>query len=434
MDRRVGQGSRFAAWRVLHDVRHGVPFDRALDRAAADLEPADRRLVHELTGGVFRSRTALDALIAPFVARGLESVRPDTLDLLRLGAFQLRLLDRIPAHAAVETTVAVARRLGGSRVAGFVNAVLRQIAATAPSAPDSAVTPSGDWATRFSHPDWLVARWLDHFGKDSTEQLLAWNNRRPPLVIQPARWTQEQLIEACRERNIPAEPAPFGAGLVVTGHRPEAIPGFSQGAFIVQDPAQALVTAFADLPPGSTLYDACAAPGGKTIRLALRARLVVAADRRLSKVRRLVQNLERAGNGRAMPIVADALHPPIRPVEAVLLDVPCSGTGTLSRNPDARWRITPAILQSLVDQGSRLLDAVATVVRPGGLLLYATCSLEPEENEEQVNRFLARHPEFRRAPSAITDPDTRTPLGDLMILPHRHGTDGAFAARLLRTA
>ena len=201
---------------------------------------------------------------------------------------------------------------------------------------------------------------------------------------------------------------------------------------MVQDPAQALLTWFADLPPTTMLYDACAAPGGKTIAFGRGIAGVIAGDARRARVERLTHNLRRAGSGREHAIVANARRPPVRQLDAVLLDVPCLGTGTFARHPDARLRVTEQALAGLVEEQAELLEQTAGVVTPGGLLIYSTCSLEPEENERQVDRFLAVHREFAREPSE-TFPAALTSLnGDLMILPHRHSMDGAYAARLRR--
>jgi 16S rRNA (cytosine967-C5)-methyltransferase len=194
------------------------------------------------------------------------------------------------------------------------------------------------------------------------------------------------------------------------------------------------VARYADFSPGGVVYDACAAPGGKTIALGREVRRVIAADASRTRVGRLVRNLRRAGSGREFPIVADAGAAPVRAVDGVLLDAPCLGTGTFARHPDARWRVRRAALDRLVARQADLLDRLSQVVRPGGLLVYATCSLEPEENEEQVERFLRRRPGFQREPGATVPPELLSPLGDLVILPQRHGVDGAFATRLRRAA
>jgi 16S rRNA (cytosine967-C5)-methyltransferase len=219
---------------------------------------------------------------------------------------------------------------------------------------------------------------------------------------------------------------------VVDRSRPEELPGFESGAFFVQDPAQALVVRFAGFPTGTAIYDACAAPGGKALAMGRRAGLVVAADASLRRVARLSENLARAGSGREFAVVADAAWPPVRPMMAVFLDAPCLGTGTFARHPDARLRVTPDALARLAVDQAVLLDAAAGVVAPGGVLCYATCSLEPEENAQQVTAFLARHPEFRRVPPEGFPAELMSGVGDLATLPHRDGIDGAFAARLVR--
>ncbi|MGE0555107.1 MAG: transcription antitermination factor NusB [Gemmatimonadales bacterium] len=435
MRRVPGLAPRFAAWRILHDVRHGVPFDVALKRALEGFEPDDRRLAHELAAGVFRRRTELDLALDPAIERGVKSVRPDMLDALRIGAFQLLHLDRVPPHAAVQTTVGVVRRIGGRRVAGFVNAVLRQVAERAPSpdpADDAERSPAERLADRHSHPRWLVDRWIARHGIENAERLLVWNNTTPGLALQPARWSAAEVEAALDRAGVAHERIQENGGILVRGRRPTELPGFADGGFYVQDPAQALVIRYADVPAGVLAFDPCAAPGGKALALARSARLVVAADRERRRMSRLRANVERVGQGPIALIVADANRPPLRSADVVLLDAPCLGTGTFARNPDARWRVTERALAMLAEQASGFLDALADLVVPGGLLLFATCSLEPEENAEQVERFLARDPRFRRDPPSTVPSRFLTSVGDLMILPHRDSMDGAYAARLRR--
>ncbi|HEU5041289.1 MAG TPA: transcription antitermination factor NusB [Gemmatimonadales bacterium] len=426
----AGLGSRRAALRVLAQVREGRPYEAALDRALKGLAAADRRLAHEMAAGVLRRQGALDARLAPLVPRGWATVAAELKDVLRLGAFQLTALDRVPAHAAVDTSVTLAREAGGTKAAGFVNAVLRHLGE--PPAPEPSATPAVRLAAAFSHPLWLVERWVARYGAEATERLLRWNDTRPRLVLQPARVGQEALQRQWRAAGISVEPAQYGAGLVTDRRRPQELPGYAQGAFLVQDPAQALLAWFADLPPGATLYDASAAPGGKSIALGRGAGLVVSADVSRARVRRLAENLRRAGSGREHAVVADLRTPPLRPVPAVLLDAPCLGTGSFARHPDARQRVTPEALNDLAARQRELLRSAADHVAPGGLLLYATCSLEPEENEQQIERLLAERPDFAREPSETFPTALLSPEGDLMILPHRDQMDGAYAARLRR--
>jgi len=425
-----GLPSRRAALAILEQVRAGRPFDAALDQALGPLPEPDRRLAHELAAGVLRQRTGLDERLQPLTARGWAGVPPTLQNILRLGAYQLTALDRVPPHAAVSTSVALAREAGGARAGGFVNALLRRLGREPPRKRKGAGPL--DLAARHSHPEWLVRRWLDRFGPDDTDRLLRWNNARPALVLQPARASGEAITRRLAAAGIRASPAPWGAGVAVKASRPDRLPGYAEGDFVVQDPAQSLVAWFAAIPPASLVYDACAAPGGKAIGLARTGVRVLAADLGRPRVARLRENLRRAGTGRELVIVADARHPPVGSTDAVLLDAPCLGTGTFARHPDARWRVTPDALAALAERQAELLAAGADAVRPGGWLVYATCSLEPEENELQVERFLRTHRGFRREPPDDLPPPLLTEKGDLMTLPQRDRMDGAYAARLRR--
>jgi 16S rRNA (cytosine967-C5)-methyltransferase len=311
--------------------------------------------------------------------------------------------------------------------------VLRRVA-DEPRPEADGGTDGGGTAPGSSHPAWLVARWTARFGAGETAGLIAWNDRRPSLALQAAREPLERIAAGLAAVGVATAEAPHGAGLLLERGRPGSLPGYAEGAFVVQDPAQALVARFAAPEPGSLVYDACAAPGGKTIALGRTAGLVVAGDRSWRRVERLAENLARAGSGREHAVLADAERPPILSADLVLLDAPCLGTGTLARRPDARWRLEPATLLSVTALQHRLLAACAVTVRPGGLLVYATCSLEPEENEDQVDRFITENPGFRREAPPDARAELLTDAGDLLLLPQRHGTDGAYAARLRRTA
>ncbi len=417
---------------MLHDLHRGIPFELARERALAQLDEADRGLAHEIAAGVLRHRSMLDAALSPHLKSGTGGVKDDVLDILRLGAYQLLLLDRVPPHAAVDTAVTLGRRVGGASVGGFINAVLRRVAAR-PAPPPPGPSASG-LAAEFSHPEWLVARWSQRFGVEATERLLRANNTRPALVIQPARWNTDALTASLDAQGIAWRRAPYDAGLIVLERRPQELPGYAAGAWYVQDPAQALVVRFAAVPDGARVFEPCAAPGGKAIALSRRAGRLVVADLRPARVERLRKNLARGGAERAVVLVADATAPPLTDTDAILLDVPCLGTGSFARHPDARWRVTESALASLAAQAARMLRAQANLLRPDGLLVFSTCSLEPEENELQVEAFLAEDRRFRREPLEAMPAELLTTAGDLFLLPHRHGTDGAYAARLRRVA
>ncbi len=404
----------------------GATFAVARDRQLGALAARDRRLAYELAAGVLRRRAELDRLLP------VASVDPRLRDILRLGAYQLRRLTRVPAYAAVTTSVALAREVGGERAAGYVNRLLRDMARDARSEMRDA---------RGSHPEWLAQRWRTRFGPDEAARLMARNDVRPALTLQPARWDAGTLREHLRAAGFGVEEAPYGAGLrVITGPNasriphPAQVPGFTEGGFIVQDSSAALVCRFAGAPAGALVYDACAAPGGKAVALERLGARVVAGDARRDRVGTLAATARRAGVA-VRVIVADLVTAPLPAglPDVVLLDAPCTATGTMARHPDARWRLSSRRLARAAARQRELLDHAAALVRPGGWLVYATCSLEPEENVAQVTALLERRRDFRRDPPHATVPDELvTDAGDFESLPHRHGIDGAYAARLRR--
>ena len=396
----------------------------ARDRHLTGLAERDRRLAYELSAGVLRRQRELDTALE------LDRADPRLHDVLRLGAYQLRWLTRVPSHAAVSTSVELARQTVGEGVTGYVNHALRKLAGAG-----CQVSGAGS-----SHPDWLVQRWRHRFGVAETERLVEWNDAKPELILQPARWDQQTLTSRLQDIGLEVTEAPFGAGLRIgltpgTRHpAPRDLPGYSEGGWIVQDPAHALVAQFARIPAGSLVYDACAAPGGKAVALEAAGARVLAGDARHARLGRLTDTTRRAGV--AIQCVAANLEAaPLRPgsIDAVLVDAPCSATGTMRRHPDARWRLHQAVFARAAERQERLLAAAAALVRPGGLLIYATCSLEPEENELVVESFLNRNQEFTRSPRQDAAPvELVTPAGDFQSLPQRHGIDGAYAARLVR--
>lgn len=418
--------ARRAALEILREVRSGTPLADARDRHLTGLSERDRRLAYELSAGVLRQQRELDD------ALDLGRADPRLHDVLRLGAYQLRHLTKVPAHAAVSTSVDLARETVGEASTGYVNQSLRKLSAIGHP-------PLGKSE---SHPDWLAARWKACFGTDETSRLIEWNDTKPELFIQPARWDREGLLQKLGESGFQADQAPFGAGIrlypVANSRYPIAkdLPGFTEGAFIVQDPAHALVARFAAIPSGELVYDACAAPGGKAVTLEALGARVLAGDARHDRMGRLAGTTRRAGVA-IRAVAANLEAAPIRSASAaaVLVDAPCSATGTMRRHPDARWRLHPAVFARMAERQERLLESAAALVRRGGLLIYATCSLEPEENQEVVERFLKRHTEFSRAPDrAAVPPELITAAGDFQSLPQRHGIDGAYAARLRRGA
>lgn len=437
--------SRIVAADLLADLRSGTLLDLAFERRTTTLDARDRRWVQELVWGALRQRGWLDALLADRVRGGLARLDADVIDLLRLGAYQLLRMGSVPPYAAIGQTVELTKVRHGLGASKLANAVLRRLdrdrhergaAALEPTEPDDTLDAL---AQRYSHPRWLVARWVERWGAANVARLMAVNNAEAPVVVRPYGVDAATLADALATAGVGIErPDPGvlwarGSMQLAAGTQITALGEFRQGHFFVQDPAATLVTDYAAVAPGSDVADVCAAPGGKTLELSRVARAVFAADRSPARIRRVVANVERLAATNVHPLVADAREPAIAPVDAVLLDAPCTGTGTFRRHPDARWRLKVSDLAVMAALQRELLRATATVVRPGGLLVYSTCSLEPEENDMQVDAFLATHPEFAlEAPPADAVPADALDAGRLRVLPHRHGVDGAFAARLRR--
>lgn len=428
--------ARSAALRTLHGVRRGTFADWAFEPAARSLSPSDRRLAQELVYGVLRLRGRLDHLIGHLTARGLASLEPDVLDVLRLGAYQLMELDRVPAYAVISEAVEAAKRSSGPGAAALVNAVLRRLRREEPGSclfPERDADPVGYLATWGSHPRWLIERWLERWSLADVERLVSYNNSRPAVyltVVGP----RDDALERLRSAGIAAEAVEQASASVRLLASGQVMQALELVGAIVQDPTAAAVIEYAALPRGVGVVDFCAAPGGKAALLAARGHEVWAFDISRSRQGRTVENRARLGLGHLHVGVANATEPPLRRAAAVLLDVPCTGTGTLARHPDGRWRLRPRDLQAAAQLQRRLLDASAEVVAPGGWLVYATCSLEPEENESQVEAFLARHSDFELDPPGVgaVPRDLFGTAGELRVLPHRQGWDGAYAARLRR--
>ena len=412
--------------------------DAALDRAASFLDARDRRWLHELVFGVLRRRAWLDAILDARVRGGLSRLDPDVRDLLRLGTQQLLHMNSVPAYAAIAQTVEQVKAKHGTGASKLANAVLRRVDrerdAMEPALPPD---PLDALALAESHPRWLVARWVARWGADGTRALLQANNREAFTILRPVGIVREQLEAMLEAASVHTTEPPLGDDSLAIPHGVAltTLGAFQQGLCFVQDPAATLVTRYAAIRPGAVVADLCAAPGGKSFDLARTAGTVIASDASATRLARLVGSLKRLDLPQIVPILADARFPAVRPVDVVLLDAPCTGTGTFRRHPDARWRLKQSDLAVMGAVQRTLLDAAAGVVAPGGLLVYSTCSLEQEENDTQVESFLAEHPDFSlEPPPAGTVPEQVLDAGRLRVLPQVHGTDGAFAARMRRSA
>ena len=343
----------------------------------------------------------------------------------------------VPAYAAVSQSVELVRESLGTGPTGLVNAVLRKVDRGGDGAerfPDHARDPLGFLETWGSHPRWLLERWLARWSPDEVRALVEHDNRAPRLHVVPLDVSIEEALGILERAGFAAEPVGEGTHCLRLGEGTSPIAALAAlPDAIIQDPAAHLVVLYADVPEGTKVADLCAAPGGKALALADRPVYTLAADRSESRLHMLRDNARRTGRPLGL-VVADARHPPLREVDVVLLDAPCTGTGTLQRKPDARWRLRPSSLPDLVELQREMLDAAATLLPVGGVLAYSTCSLEREENEQQVDAFLERHPGFRVQATEAVPSRYRDGLGRLVVMPQSGGFDGAFAARLRRVS
>ena len=429
---------RTAAALMLADLRNGLMLEPSFEKRIEGLDARDRRWIQELVWGMLRVRGWLDAVLEVRIRGGLVRLDADLTDLLRLGAYQLLFMGSVPPYAAIGQTVELAKRRHGIGASKLANAVLRRIDRERddlePTDPADNVEAV---AQRHSHPRWLVARWMQRWTEAEVVKLLVANNAEAPIIVRPFGVVREQL-EAMLEgagvsvTEIPLVPdsLQLGAGVALT-----ELGAFKQGLFFVQDPGATLVALYASVPAGATVADLCAAPGGKALEMSRHAKVVIACDRQAMRVDRMILGIGRVDAHNVRAVVADATQPAITPVDVVLVDVPCTGTGTFRRHPDARWRLKISDLAVMGAIQRSILRAAAEIVKPGGLLVYSTCSMEPEENDIQVDAFLAANPEFTLEPPPPGTVSAEVlDHGRLRVLPQLHGVDGAFAARLRRSA
>jgi 16S rRNA (cytosine967-C5)-methyltransferase len=449
--------ARRAALDVLMAVATGrADLPDAIAHARGGLkDDRDRALLVELTTGTLRWRGALDFAIERAAARPLSRIDPVVLEILRLSAYQLLHLDRVPAAAAVDDAVSLTRAARKTSAAGFVNAVLRRISRSRETLgfPERPVSPD---ATRdeilqyltvtLSHPQWLAERWLDRVGFAAAENWLRYNNQPAVLTLRAntLRIDRETLARRLEADGIVVEPTRFAPdGLIVRSGQPLQLPWSGEGVFVAQDEASQLVGLLAAGPSAERVLDVCASPGGKSLIIAACAPRadVIAADLRPRRVQLLRDTIATAGARSIRVVRHDALQPlPFGQVfDAVLLDAPCSGLGIIRRDPEIRWRRTAGDLPRLAADQARMLGHAAAVVRPGGTIVYSTCSSEPEENERVVEAFLggpgAAFDLARREEVAARLPEPARPLVEpsgFLRTTWRDQLDGFFAAVLKR--
>ncbi|MCS1351395.1 16S rRNA (cytosine(967)-C(5))-methyltransferase RsmB [Mechercharimyces sp. CAU 1602] len=446
--------AREVALDVLIGVEEKNAYSNLLLNEALQTHPLsgrDRGLVTELVYGSIQRLNTLDWLLNHYVKKGVDSLEGWVRQLLRMGMYQLHYLERIPERAAVNEAVHIAKKRGHKGVAGLVNGVLRSYLRQPPDTTRLTQPQSiQDWALATSHPEWMVRRFQSLYGIEETATMLKVNNLPPAVGIRANALKKErdvlldEMKEAYPEATILTTPL-SPEGIVFTGGgNPAHTDWFKAGECTIQNPSSMLVTELLQPQPGQLGLDACAAPGGKTTHIAEKMGgegKVYATDLHRHKVELIRKNAMRLGLSNIEAVQADARElPQALPTlfDFILLDAPCSGLGVIRRKPDLKWQKSGAELKKLCRLQAQLLEETATRVRPGGVLLYSTCTLEASENEEQVRHFLENHPEFtldtgmnELLPREVREKGSIEP-GMVRILPHQFASDGFFIARMVK--
>jgi len=409
------------------------------------IKGADRGLLTELVYGVLRRQGTLDHIIGQFSKQRPEKLELFVLLLLRLGVYQSFFLDRVPVSAAVNETVNLAKDLA-PRAAGFINAILRSAdrGRDGITYPDRAASPVQYLAARYSHPEWLTAQWCEQLGPDAAEELAAAMAEPPPFTIRTntLRISREALMERLSQEGVTCSPTTWSPDGIRLNHSGAItrLPSFRDGLFTVQDESSQLAPLFLEPRKGERVLDACAAPGGKSTQIAQlmgNSGEIFACDVNQKKLRMIRETCDRLGIDSIRTFTMDATAPSNAIKDTsfhrILVDAPCSGLGVIRRNPEGKWWKSPADLAQLAVTQLAILENLSKYLEPAGRLLYATCSTSRLENEEVVDAFLSRHPEFALEDLRPLFPSLAplfTERGCFRSWPHQHGMDGFFAARL----
>jgi 16S rRNA (cytosine967-C5)-methyltransferase len=438
----IQNSPRYIALNALIDTDEGLVFaDHALHESfrSGGLSKKDRALATQLVMGTLRYRNRLDWIVGQVSGRRMPELPTPIRNILRLGAFQMLELSRIPDYAAINESVELAKRFGHRGTVSLVNAILRKL-----TDRNIEVTWPEDDAeyisVRYSHPKWLVDRWLETMGRDETVALCKYNNEpaKPTLRVNEPKVTVDKLRSRLQSVGI----ACTSSDLVLVSLRldryvtVDSLPGFSDGDFVVQDESSTLISNLVAAKESELLVDLCAAPGGKAVSMAIDGRdklRIACVDRSLNRLKMVAETIERLSLDSLELVCADGTTFSLAGADGVLVDAPCSGLGTIRRHPDLKWRRAPDKLPELQLLQKGLLDNAASMVGSSGRLVYSTCTLNREENEDVVDWFLSVHPQFElENASSFLPVEVVDDRGCLRTIPHLHSMDGVFAARMIR--
>ena len=441
------EGVRGLAVKILNRVeRTDAYLERLLDNEMknAELSGPDKALLYEIVHGVVRWMGRLDWILNGFYKGTFSKAIPNLKNGLRVALYQIMFLDRVPDYSAVNEAVEFVKKLQGTKPAGLTNAVLRNIIRSKDSIryPDPEEDLIGYLSAYYSHPSWMVKRYVERFGRTETEELLFANNEKPYLTlrlnalrVQPEEF--KTLLESVNLRFSPGKYLPEFFKLQNLTNI-TAWEYFTRGYFNIQDESAGLACRLLGVADGMKILDLCAAPGGKTAYIAAlmhNTGKIVAIDRFESRLKLLRRNMQRLGMSNIQTVETDALEYNENHFDRVLADVPCTGSGTLTKKPDIKWKKDLFTLREMNDIQYKLLCKAGELVKPGGVVVYSTCSIEPEENKDIVEKFLSNNPDFHlesakgRFPDEILDEN-----GCIQTYPQRHKMDGAFAAKLVKKA
>lgn len=450
--KKTSPSARDTALQVLTAVEQEGAYSNLLLNGAlqkSGLTPADAGLATELVYGTISRQNTIDYYLEQFVAKGMAKLQPWVRNLLRLSFYQLYYLDRIPPHAAVNEAVNIAKKRGHQGISGMVNGVLRNVLRRKEELHlPKDLSPISRIALEHSHPEWLVAEWVQQYGESTAEEICRANNEPPSVSVRvnASRISRDKLIEDMKEQGIEAVPSFVSQDgiIVISGGNMALTSWYKEGLLSIQDESSMLVGEAVDPQSGMSVLDCCAAPGGKTCHIAEKldgSGSVIANDVHPHKAKLIEDQAKRLGLHNVRTMSGDAMklaeqYPP-ESFDRILLDAPCSGLGVIRRKPDLKWAKSPEDIKEITTIQAELLDAVCGLLKPGGVLVYSTCTIERSENAEMVEQFLSRHSEFEAAPELpdswkeLSEASMREKLG-FQILPQDYHSDGFYIARLIK--